>query len=222
MYKIMIIEDDAIIANAIKKQVEAWGYEAMLVKDYQKVIEEFVAFEPHLVLLDITLPFFNGYHWCTEIRRISNVPIIFISSNTENMNIVMAMNMGADDYISKPFDLTVLTAKVQALLRRTYDLTVYSNLLEHEGLVLNVNDTKVTYEGEQLELTKNEFRILTLLLEQRGSIVSRDAIIKALWESDSFIDDNTLTVNVTRLRKKLESIGCKDYIKTKKGLGYLI
>lgn len=222
MYKIMIVEDDRVIAQAIRKQMTAWGYEAEAVRDFQKVMERFVEMDPQLILLDISLPFYNGYHWCQEIRKVSKVPIIFISSNSDNMNIVMAMNMGADDFIAKPFDLNVLIAKIQALLRRTYDFAGESNLLEHEGLLLNCNDTTISYEGNRLELTKNEFRILQLLIRNHGSVVSREAIMQELWESDDFIDDNTLTVNVTRLRRKLEPLGLIDYIKTRKGLGYII
>ena len=222
MYKILIVEDDKIIAQAVAKQVSNWGFEAKCIADFQKVMEEFAAIEPHLVLLDITLPFFNGYHWCQEIRKLSNVPIIFISSQSDNMNIVMAVNMGADDFVAKPFDLNVLTAKVQALLRRSYDLGPQTNVLEHKGVMLNRNDTTVTYEGQQMDLTKNEYRILQVLMEHRGEVVSRENIMKALWESESFIDDNTLTVNVTRLRKKLEKMNLVDFIKTKKGMGYLV
>lgn len=222
MYKILIVEDDKVIVKAINRQMIAWGYETCVPEDFRNIMENFVEFDPQLVLLDISLPFYNGYHWCTEIRRVSKVPIIFISSNSDNMNIVMAMNMGADDFIAKPFDLNVLIAKIQALLRRTYDFDNDSNLLEHGGVLLNCKDATVTYAGEQLSLTKNEFRILQLLMERQGSVVSRETIMQALWESDSFVDDNTLTVNVTRLRKSLESIGLTDIIKTKKGLGYIL
>ena len=222
MYKILIVEDDKVIAKAIAKQIGTWGYEAKCIVDFQKVIEEFAAWEPHLVLLDITLPFFNGYHWCQEMRKLSKVPIIFISSQSDNMNIVMAMNMGADDFIAKPFDLTVLTAKIQALLRRSYDFGPQTNVMEHKGVMLNLNDTTVRYGGKQIDLSKNEYRILQVLMEHCGEIVSRENIMKALWESESFIDDNTLTVNVTRLRKKLEAVGLLEFIKTKKGMGYII
>ena len=222
MYKILIVEDDKVIAKAINRQMTAWGYETCVPEDFRNIMENFVEFDPQLVLLDISLPFYNGYHWCTEIRRVSKVPIIFISSNSDNMNIVMAMNMGADDFIAKPFDLNVLIAKIQALLRRTYDFDNDSNLLEHGGVLLNCKDATVTYAGEQLSLTKNEFRILQLLMERQGSVVSRETIMQVLWESDSFVDDNTLTVNVTRLRKSLESIGLTNIIKTKKGLGYIL
>lgn len=222
MYRILIVEDDKVIAKAMNRQMIAWGYETCVPEDFRNIMEHFVEFDPQLVLLDISLPFYNGYHWCTEIRRVSNVPIIFISSNSDNMNIVMAMNMGADDFIAKPFDFNVLIAKIQALLRRTYDFDNDSNLLEHGGVLLNCKDATIAYEGAHLELTKNEFRIMQLLMERHDSVVSRETIMQALWESDSFVDDNTLTVNVTRLRKKLESIGLTDIIKTKKGLGYIL
>lgn len=222
MYKILLVEDDAVIARTIQQRIESWGYTAHTVKDFQTVLQEFIAFDPQLVLLDITLPFYNGYHWCQEIRKLSSVPILFISSASDNMNIVMAMNMGADDFIAKPFDLDVLTAKVQAMLRRTYDFAGNSNLLEHRGVILNLNDTTVHFQDTTIDLTKNEFRILQLLLEQKGKVVSRDALMTRLWESDSFIDDNTLSVNVARLRKKLEEIGLAEFIGTKKGIGYLL
>lgn len=222
MYKIMIVEDDRTIANAVADHLRKWEYEVKCAENLKNVQEEFIAFEPQLVLMDILLPFYNGFHWCSEIRKISKVPIIFLSSASDNMNIVMAMNMGGDDFIEKPFDLNVLTAKIQAMLRRTYSFQGNLNVLDHGGVILNLNDASVVYEGEKSELTKNDFKILQILMENAGKIVERDRIMERLWESDEFIDDNTLTVNVTRLRKKLESIGIEDYIKTKKGIGYLI
>lgn len=222
MYRILIVEDDRTIAEVLRGHLEKWNYEARTVSDFQCVLEEFKTFEPQLVLLDIILPFFNGFYWCTEIRRISNVPIVFLSSASDNMNIVMAMNMGGDDFIEKPFDLNVVTAKVQALLRRTYAFQGQISVIEHKGVMLNLSDATVVYQEQKLELTKNEYKILKLLMESAGKIVARDEIMMALWESDSYIDDNTLTVNVTRLRKKLEEIGLKDFIITKKGIGYLI
>lgn len=222
MYKILIIEDDEVIAKTIQKQLESWNYEAKCATDFKDILGEFMDFNPQLVLLDISLPLFNGYHWCSEIRRVSKVPIIFISSMSNNMNIVMAMNMGADDFIVKPFDLTVLMAKVQAMLRRTYDFAGQTNFLEHKGVVLNTNDTTLTYQNEKLELTKNDYKILQILMERKEKVVSREDIMTRLWESDSYVDDNTLTVNVTRLRKKLEGIGVKDFIVTKKGIGYMV
>jgi two-component system response regulator protein BraR/BceR len=222
MYKILIVEDDAVIAGAMKTHLESWGLQAKCVEDFGAVLAEFVSYDPQLVLLDIGLPFFNGYHWCREIRRVSKVPVIFISSASENMNIVMAMNMGGDDFISKPFDLNVLSAKVQAMLRRTYDFAGRTNLMEHRGAVLNVGDATLTYQDGKIELTKNEYKILQLLMENRGRTVTRDAIMARLWENDSFVDENALTVNMTRLRKKLEAAGLYDFIATKKGLGYML
>lgn len=222
MYKIWIVEDDMTIAKTLAGHLSKWNYEVRYVTDFKNIMEEFVAFEPHLVLMDIMLPFFNGYHWCTEIRKISKVPVIFISSMSDNMNIVMAINMGGDEFVEKPFDLNVITAKIQALLRRTYAFHGRVNAIEHQGVMLNLNDATVTYQGQKLALTKNDYKILQMLLEHAGKIVPREEIMTRLWESDEFIDDNTLTVNVTRLRKKLEEIGLTDYIVTKKGIGYLI
>ena len=222
MYKILIVEDDETIAGGLKNHLEKWNYQAECMTDFKDVMGKFVDFEPQLVLLDIVLPFFNGFHWCQEIRKISKVPIIFLSSANDNMNIVMAMNMGGDEFIEKPFDLNVLTAKVQALLRRAYSFQGNVNVLEHEGMLLNLNDASLSYRGEKISLTKNEFRILQMLMENAGKIVARNDIIARLWESDEFIDDNTLTVNVARLRKKLENAGMEGRIKTKKGIGYYL
>lgn len=222
MHKIMIIEDDKIIGETIEKYLMNWGFRVKIAENFNKITEEFIHYDPQLVLLDIGLPFFNGFYWCTEIRKISKVPIIFISSGDTSMNIVMAMNMGGDDFISKPFDLSVLVAKVQALLRRTYDFQGQTNLLEHKGAILNMGEGTLVYEDHRLDLTKNDLKILQLLLENKGKTVGRDVLMKRLWDSDCFIDDNTLTVNVTRLRKKLEELGLMGFIKTKKGSGYLI
>lgn len=222
MYRILIVEDDKVIADTVKEQLIKWGYEAFVVTDFSDVLKTFVEVEPHLVLMDIGLPFFNGYHWCTQIRIVSKVPIIFMSSMSDNMNIVMAINMGGDDFIVKPFDINVLIAKVQAMLRRTYSFVESTNIIEHNGCILNMNDQSFTYNNNKVELTKNEYKILQYLLENVGKVVTRDSIMMKLWESDDFIDDNTLTVNVTRLRKKLELAGLSDYIKTKKGVGYII
>lgn len=222
LYKILIVEDDETIAGGLKNHLEKWNYQAECMTDFKDVMGKFVDFDPQLVLLDIVLPFFNGFHWCQEIRKISKVPIIFLSSANDNMNIVMAMNMGGDEFIEKPFDLNVLTAKVQALLRRAYSFQGNVNVLEHEGMLLNLNDASLSYKGEKISLTKNEFRILQMLMENAGKIVARDDIIARLWESDEFIDDNTLTVNVARLRKKLENADMEGRIKTKKGIGYYL
>ena len=222
IYRILIVEDDRVIAKSIKQHIEAWGCSARTVRDFSDVMHDFAEFNPHLILMDIGLPFFDGYHWCSEIRKVSQVPVIFISSAADNMNIVMAVSMGGDDFIAKPFDLSVLTAKVQAMLRRTYDFSGTSNLIEHRGAILNISDATLIYEGNIVDLTKNEYRILQALMENRGRAVSRDMLMKRLWETDSFVDENTLTVNVARLRKKLEQAGMQDFIQTKKGIGYLV
>ncbi len=222
MYKIMIVEDDATIAHALAAHLERWDYETRCVEDFKNILGLFAEFDPQLVLLDIMLPFFNGFHWCQEIRKVSEVPIIFLSSANDNMNIVMAMNMGGDEFIEKPFDLNVVTAKVQAILRRSYSFQGTMNVMEYHGAVLNLNDATLVNNDKKLDLTKNEFRILQMLLENEGRIVSRDSIITRLWESDEFIDDNTLTVNIARLRKKLEQIGLGQMIRTKKGIGYMV
>ena len=221
-HRILIVEDDEAIAGAVSRIIESWGLTPRCVRDFRDVLREFTDFDPHLVLMDITLPFFNGYHWCSAIRAISNVPVIFISSASDNMNIVMAMNMGGDDFIPKPVDPDVMMAKIQAVLRRTYDMAGRIPVLEHQGAVLNLSDTTLTYQGKHLELTRNEFRILQTLLENKGKVVSREALMTKLWQMDCYVEENTLTVNVTRLRKKLESIGLHQWIRTKVGSGYWI
>ena len=220
MYKIFIVEDDEIIARSIREHLQAWNYDVCCVEDFSNVVAEFVRFDPQLVLMDITLPFFNGYHWCSEIRKISKVPVIFLSSAADNMNIVMAVNMGADDFIPKPFDLEVLTVKIQAMLRRSYDFAGTGSMLEHKGAILNLNETTLTYQEQKIELTKNEFRILEILMENKEKVVSRETLMTKLWESDNYVDENTLSVNVNRLRKKLEALGLEEFILTKKGIGY--
>lgn len=222
MYKILIVEDDMTIARSLAAHLSRWDYEVICVEDFKNVAEQAAHLDPQLVILDIILPFFNGFHWCQEIRKVSKVPIIFLSSANDNMDIVMAMNMGGDEFIEKPFDLNVVTAKVQAVLRRAYAFRGSANVMEYEGIFLNLNDATVTYAEKKAELTKNEFRILQTLIENAGKIVPRDAIIARLWESDAFIDDNTLTVNVSRLRKKMEELGIGDRLRTKKGIGYMI
>jgi len=222
MHKIMIIEDDLTIAGTIKEHLSKWDYKVMYVTDFKNIIEQFAVFKPQLVLLDLMLPFFNGFYWCGEIRKISKVPVMFISSAGDNMNIVMAVNMGGDDFIAKPFDLHVLTAKVRALMRRTYSFQGQVNIIEHKGVILDLSDTTLTYQNQKIELTKNDYKIMQLLLENIGRVVSREEIMQRLWESDNFVDDNTLTVNIARLRKKLAESGLENFIATKKGLGYLV
>ena len=220
MYKILIVEDDNTISNQICKYLSGWGYESACVENLENILPEFISFAPQLVLLDIGLPFYNGYYWCGEIRKISQVPVVFVSSASDNMNIVMAMNMGGDDFIVKPFDLEVLLAKVQAILRRTYSFQNQSSVMEHGHVILNLTDMSLLYQGTKLELSKNEFRILQLLYEKAGNTVSRESIMKRLWDNECFVDDNTLTVNMNRLRKKLEEAGIENFILTKKGVGY--
>ena len=199
-----------------------WGWEACCVEDFSKVLDTFASYNPHLVILDIALPACNGFYWCMEIRKISRVPVVFLSSASDNMNIVIAMNMGGDDFIAKPFDRNVLAAKIQAILRRTYDFAANTELIAHKGAVLNTADATLTYEGQRIDLTKNDYKILKMLLENKGKTVSRDALMTRLWETDCFVDENTLTVNITRLRKKLKQAGLTDFIVTRKGMGYLI
>lgn len=222
MHRIFIVEDDAAIAAALQKHLTTWGFDVRCAEDFRNVLAECTAFDPQLVLLDITLPFYNGYHWCQELRRVSNVPVVFLSSASDNMNIVMAMNMGADDFIAKPFDLDVLTAKVQALLRRTYDFAPAEPVLSHRGAVLQPGDQSLLVNGEKLPLSKNEYRILWTLLKEKGKIVSRERLMEALWQTDSFVDENTLSVNMARLRKKLDGAGLAGFIATRVGAGYLV
>ena len=222
MYRIYIIEDDNIIAGKIKEHMTNWGFETRCASDFRNIMGEFAEYDPHMVLLDISLPFFNGYHWCEEIRRVSKVPVIFLSSAADNMNIIMAMSMGGDDFIAKPFDMNVLVAKVQAVLRRTYDFGGQTQVIEHRGALLNMSDASLVYNGEPVELTRNDYKILLTLMENRGSIVSRETLMEKLWETDCFVDENTLTVNIARLRKKLDSAGLTGFITTKKGIGYIV
>ena len=210
MYRIFLVEDDEVIAGAIADELTRWGFEPYICNDFQNVTEEFLACDPHLTLLDISLPFYNGYHWCSEIRKISKTPIMFISSADDDMNIIMAINMGGDDFVAKPFEMQVLLTKIQALLRRSYDF----NAQQETGVL--------DYKGKRAELSKNENKILAILLEHAGEVVSRDAMMNRLWETDCFVDENTLSVNIARLRKTLASIGITDLIKTKKGIGYMI
>lgn len=220
MYRIMIVEDDEVIAGTLKKHLKQWQYDVHITADLSDVIGEFTKYSPHLVLMDIKLPFYNGYHWCSEIRKVSKLPIMFLSSASDNMNIVMAMNMGGDDFIAKPFDIDVLTVKIQALIRRSYDFTVGSSVISHRDAMLNLTDATLNYKDEKIEFTKNELKILQTLMENKEKIVSRDDLMAKIWESDDYIDENTLSVNVNRLRKKLVGIGLNDFIMTKKGLGY--
>ncbi len=227
MYRILVVEDDGIIAAQIAKYLTKWGYEVETVRDFADVMGQFAAYDPQLVLMDIGLHFYNGYYWCGEIRKVSQVPIIFISSASDNMNVVMAVNMGGDDFVTKPFDLEILQAKVQALLRRAYAFTAPGTVLEYRGVLLNMTDMSISFRKKEesvsrMELTKNEFRILQTLFEAAGGIVSRDMLMKRLWDDECFVDDNTLTVNMNRLRKRLAEIGLSNLVQTKKGVGYFL
>lgn len=222
MYRIFVVEDDPGIAQGIFDLVVLWGMEAVLAQDFREITKEFQEAAPQLVLMDITLPFYNGYHWCQEIRKLSRVPIIFLSSASDNMNIVMAMSMGGDDFIAKPFDSGVLMAKLMAMLRRTYDFSTAVTVLSHREAFLNTGENSLSYHGEKIPLTKNEYRILFCLMENKGKVVSREKLMEKLWETDAFVDENALTVNVGRLRKKLEAAGLESFITTKFGVGYVI
>lgn len=222
MYRILIVEDDALICDALLRHLGAWGFEARAVSDFLHVTEAFTAFDAQLVLMDLSLPFQSGYAWCQELRRLSKAPIVFISSAADNMSIVTAMTLGADDFIAKPFDATVLHAKLLALLRRAYDFAGDVRALSCRGAQLSSTDASLEYRGQRLSLTRNEYRILLTLMEHKGQIVSRELLMQRLWETDSFVDENTLSVNVNRLRKRLAAIGLDDLIVTRKGMGYIV
>ncbi|HEP1793711.1 TPA: response regulator transcription factor [Streptococcus suis] len=220
MQKILLVEDDKTISQLVAKNLINWGYQVQEVKDFQMVLDQIRDFQPHLILLDIGLPFFNGYYWCQEIRKTSRVPIMFLSSHDQPMDIVMAINMGADDYVTKPFEMTVLLAKIQGLLRRTYDFVGEQSVLWFEEISLDLKTMQVSYGQVVEELTRNEFQILRVLFEHGKEVVSREELMRELWNSDIFVDDNTLSVNIARLRKKLAELGLPDLIATKKGVGY--
>ncbi len=219
----MIVEDERTIADSVAETLGKWGFQTVLTEDFDQVLAQFVKEQPQLILLDINLPSYDGFYWCRQIRELSKVPIMFLSSRTTPMDIVMAMNMGGDDFIQKPFYTEVLLAKMNALLRRTYSYAeLGQDVLEHDGVVLNLRDGHMLCGGQQAELTKNEFHILRLLMQHQGSILTRDKIMRSLWKDESFVDDNTLTVNITRLRKKLAELGKESFIVTRKGEGYVI
>lgn len=223
MFKIMIVEDDIALKNQISEGLSRWGHNVHKIENLENIVEEFKEFNPQLLLLDINLPFYDGFHWCNEIRKISQVPIIFISSRNSNMDVIMGVNLGADDYIQKPFSIDVLVAKVNALLRRTYNFSdSFSDKIVHNGVTLDLSTAIISYNDKSIELTKNEIKILHELMKHKSQIVSRDKLMKKLWDSDWFVDDNTLTVNVNRIRTKLKDIDLENFIETKRGLGYII
>ncbi|MTI48410.1 response regulator transcription factor [Sporosalibacterium faouarense] len=223
MYRIMVVEDNNTLCKEISLGLEKWGFSVIMNIDFNNLLKDFSKHDPHLVIMDVNLPYLDGFTWCKKIREISKVPIIFLSSRDTNMDIVMAINMGGDDYITKPFSMDVLLAKINGLLRRTYSYGDDTHeVIEHNNLILNVYDNSILYDDKKCSLTKNEFRILYLLMNENGKIISRDKIMRALWNDESFIDDNTLTVNINRLRKKLNDLGLNNFITTKKGQGYVI
>ncbi|MFS0674865.1 response regulator transcription factor [Ornithinibacillus sp. 179-J 7C1 HS] len=224
MFKIMIVEDDAKIRNIVKDTLSKWQYEVVETERFEQVLDDFKRADPHLVLLDINLPVFDGFYWCQQIRSISKVPIIFLSSRNQNMDIIMAINMGGDDFVQKPFDLDILLAKINALLRRnyTYQDNEDSKRLVYRDIILYLSNSTFEYKGKKTELTRNEFIILQLLMRNVGEIVSREDLMQALWNDEQFVDDNTLTVNVNRLRRKITDLGLNDFIVTRKGLGYIV
>ena len=220
-WKIFLVEDDKVIAEEIKRHLNFWNYEIKIAEDFQNIFDDFKSFHPDLVLMDVSLPFYNGYHWCKIIRKNSKVPILFISAADENLNLIMAMDLGADDYLTKPFELELLQIKIRALLRRAYEYIETKNIF-YKDIRLNCDNMIISRENKEIELTKNEFKILEILLGKPGKVVNRDEIIDKIWQTDSYIDDNTLTVNVMRLRKKLVDINIFELIKTKKGVGYYV
>lgn len=223
MSKIMIVEDEATIRELISEELQKWQLEIFGTTNFNHVMEDFQRVDPQLILLDINLPVFDGYYWCQKIREVSKVPIIFISSRNTNMDMITAMNMGADDFVTKPFQIDVLVAKINALLRRSYN---YSEgrieIMSHNGITLNVDNGSMEIKGETIDLSKNEYRLLYILVKKHGKILTREKLLRALWEDERFVDDNTLTVNINRLRKKIELAGIEDYIETKVGQGYIV
>lgn len=222
MYRIMIVEDDEAIQNSLKQALLGWRFEVRTLRSFKQIVEEVIAWKPDLILMDLYLPEKNGFYWTAQIRKISSLPIIFISSADENSSILTALTQGADDYITKPFDMAILVSKIQALLRRTYDYTPKSNILEHHQVRLDTDSGEVFYKDQSIVLSKNEERILKILMEHKNQIVSRETLMEALWKTDCYIDENTLSVNINRLRKKLLALGLEDYIQTRKGKGYMI
>lgn len=218
--KIMIIEDDLTLAQELGKALEKWQLQTTITEDFEKVLEHFKATDPQLILMDVNLPYYNGYYWCTEIRKISQVPIIFISSVSDRMDMIMAMQMGADDYVAKPIDIPLMISKIQALLRRSYDFSVQSDILQFHQVQLNTSKSEIYYQDQSTQLTYTELQILIALFQKGNQYTAREAILDFCWQNDQFIDDNTLAVNMTRIRKKLRKIGLNRLIETKKNYGY--
>ena len=220
--KILIVEDDNNIAEILANELSVWGYDTVCVKDFNNVLDEFKSEKPELVLMDIILPYFNGFYWCQKIREISKVPLMFISSKSEDIDIVQAMQFGGDDYIVKPINIQIVRAKIVALLRRSYDFAEETDYLTFGNVKLLLSAAKLEFMGKATELTRTELMILETLFKDRGAVSKRDKIMDKCWQEENFIDDNTLAVNMTRLRKKLAEIGLDDFIQTKKGIGYFL
>lgn len=222
-YKLLIIEDDKNMCEVLSDLLSKWEFEVTICEDFEKIIECFLKYQPNVVLMDINLPICDGFYWCKKIRQVSKTPIIFVSSRDSSMDIVMAINNGGDDFIQKPFESEVLIAKLQAIIRRTYE---YKNeeerVLKCDDILLNLDNTILIYNENSLELTKNEFLILETLMESKGKGVSRSRLMKKLWDDYIYVNENTLTVNINRLRNRLEQFGIEDLIVTQKGIGYII
>lgn len=223
MDKIMIVEDEKSIRDLLASELKKRGFQTFATTDFSKVYDDFIKEEPKLILLDIHLPVGDGYIWGRKIRAVSKVPIIFISSLNTNMDMLTAIELGADDYITKPFSLEILTMKITALLRRSYQYKVpINNHLEYRGLKINIETSAASIGDVVIDLSKNEYKLLFLLMKNQGKMMSREKLLRALWEDERFVDDNTLTVNINRLRKKIQQAGLSDFVQTKVGKGYWI
>ena len=222
MYKILLIEDDIDLAKETALALQKWGFKVYLIDNFENIIEEFIDKKPEVVLLDVNLPLYNGFYWCEKIRNISNVPIIFLSSRDSDMDLIMGINNGGDDYITKPFSVDILVTKINGIIRRAYNYSESNNIVQHEGLLFDNEKGFIKYNDKSIELTKNEIKILTLLLKNKNKVVSRESLMMSLWNSDEFVTDNALTVNINRLRSKIKELGIEDFIKTKKGVGYIV
>ncbi len=219
MEKIIIVEDNKDLKNELIDFLSRYGYEAYGPDKFDNIMETLLKDNADLILLDINLPYYDGYYICREIRKVKNTPIIIVTSRNSDMDEIMSMNLGADDFVTKPYNTQVLLARIASLLRRSSG-GKYQEILEHKGLKLNVTTGVMEFNNSTVDLTKNEIKILSCLIKNKGVIVSRDELMDYLWNSDMFVDENTLSVNIARLRKKLDSIGFKDAIETKRGIGY--
>lgn len=222
MKKIVIVEDDEIIRDELNSFLSKYNYEVVAPIDFENIVEDILKEKADLILLDINLPFYDGYYICREIRKESEIPIIIVTSRDSEMDELMSMNLGADDFVTKPYNTAILLARIAALLKRASGSTASSTILKYKDFELNLSNASITYKDKELELTKNKVKILSCLIESKGAIVSRDSLIEYLWKSDYFVDDSTLTVNITRLRRKLEGIGIENSIETRRGLGYIM